>query len=130
MMGIIKPVNIITREWSTETLCQELQFPSINQLMIKLKLLKICKDFLIKYYPLHELVTESSKKYISKSNLITRSNMNNTLRPNLGNKLTTNSLLGQGIYLWNLGSNEFKNTTSYYKAKRLAKPITLGYIIK
>ena len=61
-------------------------------------LLETWKAFHIESWPLCELVTESSNKYISKSNLITRINMNNTLRPKPGNKLTTNSRLGQCIF--------------------------------
>ena len=130
MMRVIKPWKNNIREWGTEKLCQELKLLIINQVIIKSKLLETGKAFHIESYPLCELVTESFNKYISKSNLITRSNMNNTLRPKPGNKLTTNSLLGQGIFLWNQASNEFKNTISYYKAKRLEKQIALCYPIK
>ena len=127
MMRVIKTVKSIIRQWGTEKLCQKLQFFSINQFIIKSKLLEILKTFKIECYPLHELVTESSNKHIAKSNVIKRSNVNNTLRPNPGNKLTTNSLLGKSIYLRNQSSNDFKNTISYYKAKRLAKKRALSY---
>jgi len=92
MRVIIKPGKSNIRKWGTEKLCQELKLLIINQVIIKSKLLETGKAFHIESYPLCELVTESFNKYISKSNLITRSNMNNTLRPKPGNKLSTNSL--------------------------------------
>ena len=64
MMRVIKPGKSNIREWGTEKLCQELNYLSINQLIIESKLLEIWKAFHIESYPLRELVTESSNKYI------------------------------------------------------------------
>ena len=56
MMRVIKPGKSSIREWGTEKLCQDFQFLSINQLIIKSKLLEIWKAFHIESYPLCELV--------------------------------------------------------------------------
>ena len=64
-------------------------------------------------YPLSEKISTILNKNISKSQIITRSTRNNTLRPEIGSKLQKSNLLGQGAYLWNEVPLDFKTAKTY-----------------
>ena len=97
-----------------EKLCTQLQLLSINQMIIKFKLLEMWKIINVKGYPLQREVMATLNKNISESDIVTRSKAQNILRPILGNKTQRNNLVGQGIKLWNSSSNEFKNAATYH----------------
>ena len=129
-MRMIRPGRIIVKEWGAEKLCTQLQLLSINQMIIKFKLLEMWKIINVKGYPLQREVMATLNKNISESDIVTRSKAQNILRPILGNKTQRNNLVGQGIKLWNSSSNEFKNAATYHSAKRIANEIAKSYPIK
>ena len=130
MMRLIKPGRNTVREWGAEKLCTHLKFLSVNQMVIKFKLLEIWKCINMENYPLSEKISTILNKNISKSQIITRSTRNNTLRPEIGSKLQKSNLLGQGAYLWNEAPLDFKTAKTYQNAKKIANRIAKTYPIK
>ena len=81
---------------------------SINQMIIKAKLLEMWKILNIDGYPLQEIVMANLNKNIAETNVTTRSQANSILRPIIGNKHQIIHLIGKGITLWNQSDNSFK----------------------
>ena len=106
------------RAWRTMKLCQEYNVLSINQYVIKLRIIEAWKAIKIEKHPLKSVFEDKLSSKISTTHITTRGITKNNMRPIFGNKQYNESFLPQAIKLWNQAPISLKESKTIQTAKK------------
>ena len=81
MLRTISNARMVTKEWGTKKLCEKYQVLSVNQHIIKIRLLEVWKALKINNHPLKYMFESELNKNISTTNMTARGSGKSNLKP-------------------------------------------------